>query len=332
MGLTRRNWLGGGLLLAAMAPLTARARAASAEGTPPDASVAGIREMRAGDFVWLPELAPAGPVLLVVSIRGQRAIVYRNGIPIGVSTVSTGKEGHETPTGVFTILQKKVDHKSNLYNNAPMPFMQRLTWDGIALHAGNLPGYPASHGCIRLPMEFARALYDITRLGMTVVVAGDEAVPRIAPTPKFLGQDEAGDATPAAEAASEWHPEASPTGPISIAVSAADRRIVVLRNGVRIGSAPVRVAGEVSSLGVFTLSGIDATGFHWLALGIPGASDAHAVTAEERARLQIPPTFLKQLRAILQPGVTAIVTPDSLSSGSSGQRLVVIDSEENEGE
>src|SRR3546814_18004653 len=76
----------------------------------------------------------------------------------------------ETPTGIFTILQKKVDHKSNLYDDAPMPYMQRLTWSGIAMHAGNLPGYPASHGCIRLPLAFAEHLYGVTQLGLTVII------------------------------------------------------------------------------------------------------------------------------------------------------------------
>jgi hypothetical protein len=90
-----------------------------------------------------------------------------------VSTVSTGKPGHDTPPGVFTILQKQKMHHSTLYDDAPMPFMQRLTWDGIALHAGRLPGYPASHGCIRLPAAFAETLYDVTAHGGVVVVADD---------------------------------------------------------------------------------------------------------------------------------------------------------------
>ena len=91
-----------------------------------------------------------------------------------VSTVSTGKKGHETPTGVFTILQKNKDHRSNLYDDAPMPYMQRLTWDGIALHSGNLPGYPASHGCVRMPDGFAKRLFAETELGMTVIVSNDK--------------------------------------------------------------------------------------------------------------------------------------------------------------
>ena len=101
------------------------------------------RALKPGEFLWHPEIAPEGPIVLVVSLDEQRAYVYRNGLAIGVSTISSGKAGKETPTGVFTILQKNKDHRSKLYNSAPMPYMQRLTWDGIALHGGALHGYTA---------------------------------------------------------------------------------------------------------------------------------------------------------------------------------------------
>lgn len=122
-------------------------------------------ELNPGEFVWQPDLAPQGEVEIIVSIPLQRAYVYRGGVLIGVTTVSTGREGHETPVGSFTILQKRREHYSNIYNNAPMPFMQRLTWGGIALHAGEIPGRPASHGCVRLPLEFARHLFGVTEMG-----------------------------------------------------------------------------------------------------------------------------------------------------------------------
>jgi hypothetical protein len=170
--LARRAVLGG-LVLAAGAPWRGLAQAA-AKPLPLDGpSVAeAVAKMKPGDFLWAPEVAPEGPVLIVVSLKTQRAYAYRNGIPIGISTVSTGKAGYETPIGVFTVLQKRVDHKSNLYNDAPMPYMQRLTWDGIAMHAGNLPGYPASHGCIRMPTKFAAKLFAATEMGTPVYVGG----------------------------------------------------------------------------------------------------------------------------------------------------------------
>jgi hypothetical protein len=134
--------------------------------------------LRPGAFLWEPELSPTGAVEIVVSIPQQRAYVYRGGTLIGVSTVSTGRRGHETPTGSFSILQKRPRHFSNLYNNAPMPFMQRLTWDGIALHAGQIPGHPASHGCVRLPLAFAQHLFGATRIGAQVHILRTSPAPR----------------------------------------------------------------------------------------------------------------------------------------------------------
>src|SRR3546814_2979593 len=138
------------------------------------------QNLQPGQFLFRSEAAPECPVIIVVSLSKQRAYVYRNGVLIGISTISSGTAGHETPTGIFTILQKKVDHKSNLYDDAPMPYMQRLTWSGIAMHAGNLPGYPASHGCIRLPLAFAEHLYGVTQLGLTVIITQSADIPRFA--------------------------------------------------------------------------------------------------------------------------------------------------------
>jgi lipoprotein-anchoring transpeptidase ErfK/SrfK len=125
---------------------------------------------------FTPEEALADGVLIVVSIASQRAFVFRKGELWDSSKVSTGRRGHETPTGEFSILQKKVEHRSNLYDDAPKPYMQRLTWDGVALHAGSVPGYPASHGCIRLPKAFAKKLYGITGFRSTAVVVTEERV------------------------------------------------------------------------------------------------------------------------------------------------------------
>ena len=157
-------------------PLLFAAHAVWGQGVPAPAD-ADIDKLKPGHFIWTPELAPEGPMTMVVSLSDQRAYVYRDGIRIGASTVSTGKAGHETPTGIFTILEKSKKHRSNRYSNASMPYMQRLTWDGIAMHAGRVPGYPASHGCVRLPLQFSKALFQETSLGMTVVITGDHASP-----------------------------------------------------------------------------------------------------------------------------------------------------------
>ena len=123
-----------------------------------------------GEYVWDAKAPSTGPLFLVIDISRQRAMLYRDGVPIAASTVSTGSEGRETPTGVFTILEKEIVHRSRTYDDAPMPYMQRLTWKGVAMHAGRLPGYPASHGCIRLPMGFAKLLYGVTKLGTPVMI------------------------------------------------------------------------------------------------------------------------------------------------------------------
>lgn len=114
---------------------------------------------------------------IIVSRAKQTLTVYENGAIIAASKVSTGKAGHETPTGIFSILEKRKHHKSNIYSNAPMPWMQRLTWSGIALHEGKVPNYPASHGCVRLPSDFAKTLFNMTERGAHVIIADDDVVP-----------------------------------------------------------------------------------------------------------------------------------------------------------
>ena len=129
--------------------------------------------LEAGQYVWDAKAPTSGPLLLTIDLTAQRLMVYRDGALIAAAAISTGSLGRETPTGVFTILEKKVMHRSTTYDNAPMPYMQRLTSKGIAIHAGDLPGYPASHGCIRLPNQFAKQLYGITELGTQVMITDD---------------------------------------------------------------------------------------------------------------------------------------------------------------
>jgi hypothetical protein len=123
-----------------------------------------------GQYVWESRSASTGPLFVVISLTSQRAMVYRDGVLIAASTISTGSKDRETPTGVFPILEKQLVHRSSTYDNAPMPYMQRLTSKGVALHAGNLPGYAASHGCIRLPTGFAKLLYGATQIGTPVMI------------------------------------------------------------------------------------------------------------------------------------------------------------------
>ena len=115
-----------------------------------------------------------GPLIAVVSLARQRISIYGSEGLLAQSAISSGQAGHRTPTGVFSVIQKNRFHRSNIYSGAPMPYMQRITWSGIALHAGVIPGYPASHGCIRLPHHFAAELWGMTKMGARVIVAPED--------------------------------------------------------------------------------------------------------------------------------------------------------------
>jgi L,D-transpeptidase catalytic domain len=137
---------------------------------------AAARPAKRDEFV---EFRPAGmPALMaIVSLSDQHVTIYDAHGPILRAPVSSGQTGYETPVGIYSVLQKEAEHYSNRYDDASMPFMQRITWSGIALHAGTLPGYPASHGCIRMPYGFAERLFDMTKIGMRVIVARNDAAP-----------------------------------------------------------------------------------------------------------------------------------------------------------
>lgn len=121
---------------------------------------------------------PQGPLVIVVSIDRQKVTIYDSNGVFAESPVSTGMKGHSTPMGVFSVIQKHKFHQSNIYSGAPMPYMQRITWSGVAMHAGVLPGYPASHGCIRMPMAFAVKMWNWTKMGARVLVTPGQMTPQ----------------------------------------------------------------------------------------------------------------------------------------------------------
>jgi len=123
------------------------------------------------------QAVPQGPLHIIISIAKQRVTVYANGTAVARAPVSTGVPDHPTPMGIFAVISKARWHRSNIYSGAPMPYMQRITWSGIALHAGMLPGYPASHGCIRLPEDFATRLWGLSKIGARVIITRDEVAP-----------------------------------------------------------------------------------------------------------------------------------------------------------
>jgi lipoprotein-anchoring transpeptidase ErfK/SrfK len=154
------------------------------------------------------EETPKGELQIVVSIANQHVTLYADGSRVGQGPVSTGIPGKPTPTGVFSIIQKDRYHHSNLYSNAPMPFMERITWSGVALHEGPLPGYPASHGCIRMTHDFAVRLWGITKLGVRVIVAHSEVIPVAFAHPNLFKPMSKPADSPAAEDQPEKHADA----------------------------------------------------------------------------------------------------------------------------
>jgi hypothetical protein len=291
------------------------------KGTPTAKSTGTLKP---GQYWWNPQLSPNGPVVALVSIPQQTIYVYRNGILIGRSSISSGKND-STPGGVFTILEKKETHHSKKYDNAPMPYMQRLTWSGIAMHSGQLPGYAASHGCIRLPYDFSQLLFKATAKGGTVVVGdGKTPTPHLASNPGLMLAPK--DFTPEmvrrlARDEYDWRPERSPQGPITIVLSSADRALYVYRNGNPIGRAAVEISGrgitgrERLGSHVFTLLEGGSGKPSQLAPGREAgrwmrvSSEGRPVDAEELAsRIRFNTELAQKLADEIKPGTTVIVT------------------------
>jgi hypothetical protein len=315
-----RRFVVGALMAAAAAPALAQQ------------VVKAIADLKPGEFTWHPERSPAGPVAIVVSIPDQRVHVYRNGIRIGVATCSTGKPGHATPTGVFTILQKDKDHRSSTYNNAPMPNMNRLTWDGVALHAGKLPGYPASHGCVRLPMEFSEKLFGVTHVGTPVIIAGAYSDPvEIVHPGLVLGsyaetEFEQAEAALKGKALPEWTGQMTAT---SILVSGADGQAILLENGrqlatSRISLSPGRQLGEHVFVLVDTHDA--ARGLLWHGIGYADAAGKPVEPPEGSILKSVgaEPGFRRLVHDRLHPGALLITTALPLSADQRTQGGFVI--------
>ena len=302
---------------------TGHPAAATPAATAPD--VRDAVTLKPGEFTWHPERAPSGPVVIIVSVPEQRAYVYRNGVRIGASTVSTGKPGHETPTEVFSILEKDQQHVSSTYQGAAMPYMERLTWDGVALHAGKLPGYPASHGCVRLPLEFSRKLYTVTHAGTHVVIADAHSAPAEIVHPGIaapVDPSASGKAVPPTPRGERfvWEPHKAPQGPVSVVISGADRRMYVFRNGELIGEATVQIRDPQQPLGAGVFVALD--GFthapspfapdrpqrRWMAVGLPSPGGQLPARLDLGERVHPPAQFARLVYELLQPGASLVVT------------------------
>lgn len=296
----------------ALAAVSASAQGATRGSAKIETAAAALKP---GDWVWAPGVAPAGPMLIYVDLSRQIASVYRNGVRIGLSTISSGKKGHATPTGSFTILERASVHHSSKYHEASMPFTERLTWDGVALHAGGVPGYPESHGCIHLPYGFASALFSATRRGVPVVVTGN-AIERPSSEestllqPVALSNSGAG-ALALDDATFSWKPELSPFGPVTIVISRADQMMVVLRNGVEIGRGAAQIDDDDDSGShVLTVTDWPDGKPRFVYVALPGHDDDIAKPFDEATldRVRLEKAFLKVVKAQLRPGTTVLIS------------------------
>lgn len=323
-------------IAAALFLASLNAAPAFAQGAPNSAELALAKQaeqLKPGQWVWAPKIAPAGPILVYVDLGRQLATVYRNGVRIGVSTISSGREGYETPTGVFTILEKNKEHISHKYNDAPMPYQERLTWGGVALHAGGLPGYPESHGCVHLPLAFSKILFDAMPMGGTVVIAGGHEDPVKRPAAGVLAPVMAGvTAVPAMPLSPQgqftWNPAAAPGGPVSIIISTRDQQVVVLRNGVEIGRAHAVVAQQSDQPQVMTLSGGKTP--QWIQVGVANLTGepAEIISTERVEQMHLPADFVTKMRSVIQPETTVLVTEASVDASSTGRETTVMDADD----
>jgi hypothetical protein len=304
------------ILLIAVSLFAAPATGHSADVSDSVDRLQSDKKLAPGDWVWAPGIAPAGPMLIYVDLSRQVATVYRNGVRIGVSTISSGKKGHTTPTGAFTILERAAVHHSNKYDEASMPFTERLTWDGVALHAGGVPGYPESHGCIHLPYGFAKALFSATRRGVPVVIQGNAS--KRPPTPDGALLEPADVAKtgetplPLDDGDFNWKPRLSPVGPLTIVISTDDQAIVVLRNGVEIGRGAAEIDTDDDDAGshVLTLTDWPDGKPRFVYVALPGHEEDVAKPFDQAVldRVHLNKAFLEGVKKQLRPGTTILMT------------------------
>jgi L,D-transpeptidase catalytic domain len=256
---------------------------------------------------------PDGPVNIIISLGSQRLWLYDKHGLVATSIVSTGTAGFPTPAGVFAILDKEVQHYSNIYGGASMPFMQRLTMSGVALHSGATTGRPASHGCIRLPHAFARHLFVLTGLGARVIIAPNEPAPQEIAHPSLFVRkavppvppEETDTSRPAVVAAAggfdlqrgsgdagvgkitTWRAGVLQALPIAVFVSKAEGKVYVRHGFRRLLEAPVEIADSDRPIGTHVYTALefkdDGAAMRWISVSVP-ASSGGAVPARKVSR------------------------------------------------
>jgi hypothetical protein len=220
-------------------------------------------------------------------------------------------------------LQKNVVHHSTVYHGASMPFMERLTWGGVAIHAGNLPGYPESHGCVHVPLDFAKQLYAVTSNGTTVIVAEHKSGTASTAGPGLLFAMTPNEAIP--PGGTIWQPEKAPAGPVSVVVSSADGVAYVYRNGIEIGRASIGgLHGMKGSYVYSALADVDSQGRRsWLSIASAGGNPPNIKALIGHVNLD--QQFLVNARALITPGTSLILTDKPVSiTTHSGPRLSIL--------
>jgi lipoprotein-anchoring transpeptidase ErfK/SrfK len=290
-----------------------------------------------------------GPLEILISLDKQQLTLYAGGEPIAHSRVSTGMRGRSTPTGVFSIIQKDRWHRSNLYDDAPMYFMQRITWSGVALHQGIVPNYPASHGCIRLPAAFAQQMWRLNSMGARVIITHHEVAPLTFSHPKLFNPKPApvvasNDQAQSLQAAEQaWKiamldgtkpvvamamtdvpamtpafeapkPAAKPLkpGPVSVFISRKEGKLFVRKGFVPLFDVPVTIEHPEAPLGthVFTAISTDGDSAHWNVVSVaPKASASEALD-----RITIPQEAIDRISELLAPGASLVIADKGLGS------------------
>jgi lipoprotein-anchoring transpeptidase ErfK/SrfK len=292
-----------------------------------------------------------GPLHIIVSLDRQELTLYSDGQPIARSRVSTGMRGHQTPTGVFSIIQKSRWHRSNIYSDAPMFFMQRITWSGIALHQGVVPNHPASHGCIRMPEAFARQLWTTTTMGARVIVAHGEVAPVAISHPKLFTPKRApaiSQAQAVRVAEETWTfaklaskapligatatdfpavtvPESTTTarsralkaGPVSVFISRKEGRLYVRKGFEPLFDVPVAIEQADRPLGTHVFTAMaqadDAETTRWTVVSMTAApAGSPASAAGALDRIAIPQDARDQISELLTPGASLIISDQGL--------------------
>ena len=276
----------------------------------------GAAERRSERTVESIESRTAGePIMAIVSLRNQRITVYDANGWILRAPVSSGQKGRETPAGIFSVIQKEADHYSNIYDDAFMPHMQRITWSGIALHGGQLPGYPASHGCVRMPFDFAAHLFEMTRLGLRVIVAPTDVAPVEIAHPALLLSKPGAGALAAARIA-EANEATRKADQAKRAAGTAFRDSVQAMVPVRVAEFQIRKA-EAQLAAAETAPGSAIT-----AEATEPAQGGKAQTAAGLAELQ---AQLAAAKAELQPKLDAVATARAAVVVAEAERMAAVE-------